>query len=197
MNFAFFVSISASSTLSDMWNVYSVVEPVFRFFNFVWFTGFLCCLRKTHAESTSYGSPSRRMSLFGNTSLYDNIPSILARILHLSTFRLILQDFDECVLFFIERSKSVFLEEDGRARKTYNLIYPLFLRDSQTSFNKFGPDSSSLETLVYRETSDLRQSCGVNCQRAATYNLSAFNGNKKFACLRQMALHQLPRILAD
>src|SRR3989344_5796972 len=67
------VSTSASSTLSETWNVCSVVEPVFRLRNFVWFTGFLCCLRNTHAEITSYGSPSTSTNFLGRTSLYANI----------------------------------------------------------------------------------------------------------------------------
>src|SRR3989344_939896 len=79
------VSTSASSTLSETWNVCSVVEPVFRLRNFVWFTGFLCCLRNTHAESTSYGSPSTSTNFLGKTSLYANIRRILFNIIYLST----------------------------------------------------------------------------------------------------------------
>src|SRR3989344_6062023 len=79
------VSTSASSTLSETWNVCSVVEPVFRLRNFVWFTGFLCCLRNTHAEITSYGSPSTSTNFLGRTSLYANIRRILFKITYLST----------------------------------------------------------------------------------------------------------------
>src|SRR3989344_4986853 len=85
MNFAVLVSTSASSALSETWNVCSAIEPVFRLRSFVWLTGFLCCLRNTHAERTSYGSPSRMIILFGSTSLYDNIPGILFEIARLST----------------------------------------------------------------------------------------------------------------
>src|SRR3989344_8064843 len=123
MNFSFFVSISASSTLSDTWKVYSVVEPVFKFFSFVWYTGFLCCLRNPHEVKSSYGSPSRRINVFGNTSLYDNIPSILFKISVLSRpFALILQNLYERVLFLFERTEPWVFKKVGVACNAENFI---------------------------------------------------------------------------
>ena len=73
MNTAGRDSTSASSILSDTWYVCSAIDPVLRLRSFTWLTGLRCCLRNTHAESTSYGSPSMIISRFGRTSLYASI----------------------------------------------------------------------------------------------------------------------------
>src|SRR3989344_866950 len=158
MNFAFFDSISASSTLSDTWNVYSVVEPVFTFFSFVWFTGFLCCLRKTHEVKTSYGSPSKSISFFGNTSLYDNIPSILFKIPVLSRpFALILQNLYERVLFLFERTEPLFFKKVGVACNAEKFIDGIFFRLGSACPYQLFRDPFVLKSLPSREAPSPRK----------------------------------------
>src|SRR3989344_4806675 len=55
------------------------MRPVMKWRNFVWLTGFRCCLRKTCASITSYGSPSRRIIFLGRISLYSSIRALYTK----------------------------------------------------------------------------------------------------------------------
>src|ERR1700684_757362 len=73
MNTAGRDSISASSTLSDCWNEYSIELPLIMWRIFVWLTGRRCCFFIILFHVQTYGSPSMRTATPGFTSLYEII----------------------------------------------------------------------------------------------------------------------------